>query len=217
MASPELSVALATLLRGPLHAEDSPAVWRSIATLGAQLRDQLEILGMRLVVDETERFAYLRTLDELPEGMPRLARRHALTFGATVLLILLRQALTTAESDGETPRLIVTTTQLTEWMRPYRRASGGEDRINGDINTLRKLGYLRKLRDSEDTFEVRRIVKAIVTADWLLEYRDRLLQAVDEPTEGADDAVDLEDPPGDPAGTETDTATDTDTDEEVPA
>jgi hypothetical protein len=177
MASPELSVALATLLRGPLHAEDAPAVWRSIGSLGAQLRDHLEILGMRLIVDDVEQFAYLRTLDELPEGMPRLARRHAMTFGATVLLILLRQQLTTAESDGETPRLIVTTAQMTEWMRPYRRDGGGEDRITGDITTLSKLGYIRRLRDSEDTFEVRRIVKAIVTADWLLTYRDQLLRA----------------------------------------
>jgi hypothetical protein len=193
MASPELSVALATLLRGPLHAEDAPVVWRSIGTLGAQLRDQLELLGMRLVVDETERFAYLRTLDELPDGMPRLARRHALTFGATVLLILLRQELTNAESDGETPRLIMTTAQMTEWMRPYRRDGGGEERINGDINTLLKLGYLRRLRNSEDTYEVRRIVKAIVTPDWLLEYRDRLLQAADGSTAAADpEPVDLE-------------------------
>lgn len=178
MASPELSIALATLLRGPLHAEDAPAVWRSVGKLGAQLGDHLEILGMRLVVDDVEQFAYLRTLDELPEGMPRLARRHSMTFGATVLLILLRQQLTTAESDGETPRLIVTTTQMTEWMRPYRRDGGGEDRIAGDINTLLKLGYLRRLRDSEDTVEVRRIVKAIVTPDWLLQYRDQLLTVI---------------------------------------
>jgi len=205
MASPELSVALATLLRGPLHAEDAPTVWRSIGTLSGQLREHLEILGMRLIVDDVEQFAYLRTLDELPEGMPRLARRHAMTFGATVLLILLRQQLTTAESDGETPRLIVTTTQMTEWMRPYRRDGGGEERINGDINTLLKLGYLRRLRESEDTFEVRRIVKAIVTADWLLAYRDQLLGATDAAADpgdaaGADSAEPADDPTGAAAG-----------------
>jgi hypothetical protein len=175
MPPPELSVALATLLRGPLHAEDSPTVWRSITTLGAQLRDHLEILGMQLVVDDTEKYAFLRTLDELPEGMPRLARRHSLTFGSTVLLILLRQELTTAESDGETPRVIVTTAKVTEWMRAYRRDGASEDRINGDINALVKLGYLRRLRGSEDTYEARRIIKALVTADWLAQWRDQLL------------------------------------------
>jgi hypothetical protein len=193
MVAPELSVALATLLRGPLHAEDAPPVWRSITTLGPQLRDHLEILGMRLVVDETEQYAYVQQLDDLPEGMPRLARRHALTYGSTVLLILLRQQLTTAESDGETPRLIVTATEMTEWMRLYRRDGVSEERIAGDIGVLVKLGYVRRLRDSEDIFEVRRIIKALVTADWLTEYRDRLIQA-DTPA-AAEHAVDLETSP----------------------
>lgn len=190
--TPELSVALATLLRGPLHAEDSPAIWRSVTTLGNQLRDHLSILGMQLVVDDLERYAYVRTLDELPEGMPRLARRHALTFGCTVLLILLRKELTAAEADGEIPRVIVTTEKMTEWMRDYRRDGVSEDRINGDINTLVKLGYLRKLRESDDTFEARRIIKAIVTADWLAAWRDQLLAP--EATPGQDPVV-LDDDP----------------------
>jgi len=193
MAAPELSVALATLLRGPLLAEDAPTVWRSITALGPQLRDHLDILGMRLVVDDTEQYAYVQQLDELPEGMPRLARRHSLTYGSTVLLILLRQQLTTAESDGETPRLIVTASEMTEWMRLYRRDGISEERIVGDIGVLVKLGYLRRLRNSEDTFEVRRIIKALVTADWLTEYRDRLLQAT--PPATADDVVDPETAP----------------------
>lgn len=175
MATAELPVALATLLRGPLHEEDAPDVWRSIAALGGLLRDQLELLGMRLVVDEVERYAYVQQLDELPEGMPRLARRHALTYGATVLLILLRQQMTTAETDGATARLIVTTSGMTEDMRLYRRDGVSEDRINNDIAVLVKLGYLRRLRGSEDTYEVRRVIKALVTADWLAEYREQLL------------------------------------------
>lgn len=189
MATPELSVALATLLRGPLHAEDVPPVWRSLTTVGPQLREHLEVLGMRLVIDDSEQYAYLQQLDELPEGMPRLARRHALTYGSTVLLILLRQRMTTADSDGETPRLIVTAAEMTEWMRLYRRDGVSEERIAGDITVLVKLGYLRRLRDSEDTYEVRRIIKALVTADWLATYRDRLIEAAEQPTEqpGADD------------------------------
>lgn len=189
MATPELSVALATLLRGPLHAEDAPPVWRSLTTLGPQLREHLGVLGMRLVIDDTEQYAYLQQLDELPEGMPRLARRHALTYGSTVLLILLRQRMTAADSDGETPRLIVTAAEMTEWMRLYRRDGVSEERIAGDITVLVKLGYLRRLRDSEDTYEVRRIIKALVTADWLATYRDRLIEVAEQPTEqpAADD------------------------------
>jgi hypothetical protein len=197
MAAPELSIALAYLLRGPVHAEDVPAVWTSITSLGPQLREHLDVLGMRLVVDDVENYAYLRQFDELPEGMPRLVRRHALTFTATVLLILLRQQLATAESDGDTPRLIVTTEEMVESMRLYHRDGTSDEKIAYDINALVNLGYLRRLRGETDVFEVRRIIKALVTADWIAEFGDRLLQpspsgenAADGPPEPTSDAAD---------------------------
>ncbi len=190
MAAPELSIALAYLLRGPVHAEDTPAVWTSITILGPQLREHLEVLGMRLVVDDIENYAYLRQLDELPDGMPRLVRRHSLTFTQTVLLILLRQQLATAESDGETPRLILTAEEMVESMRLYHRDGTSDEKIAYDINALVNLGYLRRLRGEIEVFEVRRIIKALVTADWIAEFGDRLLT----PRLAADDLADATDP-----------------------
>ena len=194
MAAPEMSIALAYLLRGPVHAEDTPAVWASVTTLGPQLREHLDVLGMRLVVDEVENYAYLRQLDELPEGMPRLVRRHSLTFTQTVLLILLRQQLATAESDGETPRLILTSEEMVEYMRLYHRDGTSDEKVAYDINALVNLGYLRRLRGETEVFEVRRIIKALVTADWIAEFGDRLLT----PRSAADDLADPAD--SDPTG-----------------
>jgi hypothetical protein len=37
-----------------------------------------------------------------------------------------------------------------------------------------ELGFLRALRESEDTFEVRRILKAFVDAQWLDTFEKRL-------------------------------------------
>lgn len=186
--NPDLSIALAHLLRGPLHAEDQPPVWNTVTSQGLQLRDHLRPLGLRLVIDDVERYAYLRAEDDLPEGMPRLVRRHALTFGATILLILLRQQLATAESDGQTPRLIVTGEEMVESLRLYHRDGTSYERIAGDINVLEKLGYLRRLRDSENTYEARRIIKAIVTADWIAEYSQQLLAATQTTPDQPDDA-----------------------------
>lgn len=56
---------------------------------------------------------------------------------------------------------------------------------------LEKLGYLRKLRGSDDTFEARRIVKAIVTADWLNEYSVRLLASGQQDGSDPADAFEL--------------------------
>jgi hypothetical protein len=48
------------------------------------------------------------------------------------------------------------------------------DRLDADIAKVVELGFLRKLRDSEDTFEVRRILKALVDAQWLDAFEKRL-------------------------------------------
>lgn len=184
--NPELSIALATLLQGPVYSEDSPAVWASVNSLGSQLRDHLNALGMRLVVDATEQYAYLRADDELPDGMPRLVRRHSLSYSTTVLLILLRQQLTGVEADADTQRLIVTTEQIVEMMRLYHPSGTSDEKIATDITRLAELGYLKRMRSTEDTWEVRRIIKAIVTADWISEWGEKLLRQPPDTRTGDD-------------------------------
>lgn len=168
-----IKIALAHLLRGPLHAEDQQPVWSTITSATPQLRDHLAPLGLRLVVDDVEGYAYLRAEDDLPEGMPRLIRRHSLTFGATVLLILLRRHLTTAEADS--PRIVVIVTEMATWLGDYYPDGISPDKLDSDINQVVKLGYLRRLRGSHEDYEIRRIIKAVVTADWINAYGDQLL------------------------------------------
>ena len=68
-----------------------------------------------------------------------------------------------------------------------------------DVHLLENLGYLRRLNDGQNSFEARRIIKAIMTAEWIAEYQHKVLAAttstsapagsgrVDEP--GSDAAV----------------------------
>jgi hypothetical protein len=134
-------------------------------------------------VDDTDGYAYVRTFEELPEGMPRLMRRHRMTFRATVLLVLLRQRMTVAETQEATPRLILTQAEIIEMMRLYHPPGTAEERIALDIGRLAELGFLKKLRGSEPTYEARRIIKALVTANWLTTYAGELLRQRAEPEE----------------------------------
>jgi hypothetical protein len=165
-------IALAHLLRGPLHSEDQPQVWNTITVQTARLSDHLSVLGLRLHVDDVEGYAYLRADDDLPDGMPRLVRRHSITFGATVLLILLRRHLTTAEADS--PRVVVTASEMETWLSDYYSDGISPEKLESDINQVVKLGYLKKLRGSAVDYEIRRVIKAVVTADWINEYGDQL-------------------------------------------
>ncbi len=177
------SVAAASLLRGVVYREESPRVWAALTTrrVHGLLLDFFAVLGLAVIVDEAEQFAYVRSVEEVPEGMPRLIRRHSLTYHATVLLVLLRQRLAHADADAAVERVLVTHAELVEDMRTFHHHTATDDRIGNDIRAIVELGYLRRVPTAEElTYEVRRIVKAVITGDWLARHRDKLLGADDD-------------------------------------
>ncbi|MFI5429614.1 ATP-binding protein [Aeromicrobium sp. UC242_57] len=91
------------------------------------------------------------------------------------MLILLRRHLTSAESDAVAFRVVVTTSEMVEWLTLYHPEGTSPDKIGMHVASVERLGYLRKLRGHEDTFEIRRIVKAVVTSDWIAAFGDRLM------------------------------------------
>jgi hypothetical protein len=180
-----LILAVTTLLSGPVYALDDSDAWAAIRAVGGPLRDHLAAMGLRLVVDEADEYAYVRVVDELPDGATRLVRRHQLSHKATILLILLRQRLTAAERE-DSGAVLLTREEIIESMKLYHPDGTSEERIASDITVLQNQGYLRRLRSTTDTYEARPIIKAVVTADWLSQFADRL-GVLPAPTGAADD------------------------------
>ena len=58
------------------------------------------------------------------------------------------------------------------------------DRVDAHINQITEMGFLRRLRGTENQFEVRRILKAFVDAQWLSELDQRLAIYRDHATGG---------------------------------
>jgi hypothetical protein len=190
----DLSLATTSLLLGAVYSEDTRA-WRAITDTEPRVREFVRTLGLRLVIDRADGYALLRTEEELPEGLPRLIRRHALTLHATVLLILLRQRMFIADTAGDVPRIVLPGSELIEMLRIYHRPGTTEERILRDVNLLENLGYLRKLNDEQSSFEARRIIKAIMTAEWLAGYQAKVLSVAsgDNPDISDEDNADLSD------------------------
>ncbi|HSU34734.1 MAG TPA: hypothetical protein VLJ88_03655, partial [Propionibacteriaceae bacterium] len=46
--------------------------------------------------------------------------------------------------------------------------------IDANINKIIDLGFLRRLRGTDDAYEVRRIIKAFVDGQWLADFEARL-------------------------------------------
>lgn len=59
-----VSTAVITLMRGVVYRESHEAVWQGLLRHGAPVRDHFATIGVDVVLDETEGYAYLRSRDE---------------------------------------------------------------------------------------------------------------------------------------------------------
>src|SRR5690554_5522446 len=175
-----LSLVLINLLKGVLYQEQDPKTWQQLMNLQAQVRDYVSVLGLELMLDEAEGFAWLRTrsTDEGDAELPRLVGRRQLSYPVSLLIALLRRKLAEFDAGGGDTRLILSRDEIVELMRTFMPPGSTEtrlvDQIDAHLNKVIDLGFARRLRGQEQMIEVRRILKAFVDAQWLEDFDQRL-------------------------------------------
>ncbi|REG60534.1 uncharacterized protein DUF4194 [Paraburkholderia sp. BL6669N2] len=185
----DLSSLLIPLLKGVIYREADMALWSALLDLQARVRDYVTVLNLELVLDEAEGYAFLRSRpdsgDEDSPALPRLIARRPLSFPVSLMLALLRKKLAESDAGGGETRLILTREQIVETVRVFLPAGSNEakliDQIDTHVNKIIELGFLRKLKPTTGTretqaiaFEVQRILKAFVDAQWLADFDARL-------------------------------------------
>jgi hypothetical protein len=181
----DLSALVIVLLKGVIYQEADAGLWNALLNLQARVRDFVAVLGLDLVLDEAEGYAFLRARPEAEEGtatkLPRLVARRPLSFAVSLLLALLRKKLAEFDASGGDTRLVLSREQIVELVRVFLPESSNEarliDQIETHLNKIVELGFLRKLKPGSgqtSVFEVRRIIKAFVDAQWLADFDARL-------------------------------------------
>ncbi len=175
-----LGPVLVTLFQGVLYRESAASPWQALLDLQARVRDYCAVIGLELVFDEAEGYAYLRQRPRAIDDaeLPRLVQRRPLSFPVSLILVLLRKKLAEFDATGGDTRLVVSREDLAEQMRLFLPETANEarllDRMEMHLNKVVELGFLRKLRGQEAQYEVRRILKAFVDAQWLDDFGKRL-------------------------------------------
>ncbi len=184
---------LIALMKGVVYQEGDPSLWQSLLELQARVQDYLAVIGLELILDAAEGYAYLRQREPAAGGpeLHRLVPRRPLSFPVSLLLALLRKRLAEFDAAAGDTRLVLSREQIADLLRLFLRDTANEarllDQIDGHINRVVELGFLRKLKGQDHQFEVRRILKAFVDAQWLAEFDRRLADYRDQ-LRGAEDA-----------------------------
>lgn len=179
---PDLSVVVTQLMKGVLYRDAHESQWRQLLQLQPQVRDYVAVIGLTVVVDESEGYAFLRSLPALDQDdgrrVPRLIPRRSLSFHVSLLLALLRKKLIEFDATASDTRLVLSREQLVEMVRVFMPDGSNEARMIDQIDThiakVVDLGFLRRVKDADGHFEVRRILKAFVDGQWLAEFDQRL-------------------------------------------
>lgn len=174
--------AIIRLMQGVIYRESDEPTWLTLERSGGDIRDHFARIGVDVVTDDVEGYAYLRSRleNEGEEGLPRLIRRRSLSYNVSLLLVLLRKRLLEFETSGSEGRLVLTRDQIVEMLRVFQADSSDEARVVDQADrTIAKaveLSFLRPLRGQADHWEVRRILKAYVDAQTLSDFASKLQQ-----------------------------------------
>jgi hypothetical protein len=170
-------------MKGVVYRDTHDRAWRSLLELQPQARDYVATIGLDIVIDEAEGYAYCKQRDpdpDDPDPLPRLIPRRSLSFHVSLLLALLRKKLAEFDAQGADTRLILSRGQITEMIRVFLPPTSNEarlaDQIDSYLNKCCELGFLRPVKTSEQAYEVRRILKAFVDAQWLDDFDKRLAE-----------------------------------------
>jgi len=178
----DLPLVVTSLMKGVVYRDTNDRAWRHLLGLQPQVRDFVATLGLTAVVDEAEGYAFLRALpdDETDEqsARPRLVARRSLSYHVSLLLALLRKRLAQFDASAADTRLVLSRDQIVDLIRVFLPSTANEarlvDQIDTHIGKVVDLGFLRRVPGPDDVFEVRRILKAFVDAQWLADFDDRL-------------------------------------------
>jgi hypothetical protein len=172
------------LLQGPVF-EDQADSWNDITQYQVELSKFFEKIAIELIIDKRDRYAYLKQIELDDTGTTiGLIRRIPLTYDLTLVCVLLREWLQEFESnDLETTNLYITPKQFRERLEMFFKEKANElkfvKELNKHLDACEKMGFLKAvhkniINSDEDTYEVKRIIKARITNEELSRFRQIL-------------------------------------------
>jgi len=174
------SRALVALFKNVVFKEADQEHWEVIINNKNKIEDYVSKIGLTLIIDEIDGYSFLkqRSYGEGEVEIPRLVPRYMLSYPVSLMLVLLRKQLMEFDSTTGDQRLIVNKQQIVERMSLFLKDTTNEAKVIGDIDKhierIEKMGFLRRLRGDGDSFEVQRILRSFVNAEWLNSFNEQL-------------------------------------------
>lgn len=176
---------LIKLLKGPVEYLEKTA-WDQLLTYQTELTKFLQGLGLVLVLEKEDGYAYLEQirLDE-EENVAGWIRRIPLGYEESILLVLLRDMMAEFEvGEVSTRELIKKRREIKEYAELFFKENHSRVKFIRDLDRLidraEEMDFLEKVENSdlvdEEKFRIKKIIKARVDNEILENFKQQLTQ-----------------------------------------
>lgn len=188
----EFSRCLISLMRGVVEQEAQPILWNSILENQARIMEYVEKIGLRLYIDKGIGYAYLRQVEN--ENLPKLVNKHQLSYGLSMLLVMLRKSLGDYDAASGDSFLIIKKSDILLRLKGFFPQIANETKYVQEITRYIKraveMGFLVPVKreqyssnseenskpslQNEELYEVKELIRSFVTAAWLKGFEERI-------------------------------------------
>lgn len=192
-----LSRVILNLCKGVVFRDRHSILWQELLPQVAAINKFLQVLNLQVIIDNEEGYAYLQQLPTSEDGeetLPSLIQNRSLSYPVSLLCVLLRKHLIVSEVEEGQSRVVIARHEIQEMLKIFLGEKKSEakiiDRINQYITKVVDLGFLRPMKQnyehsgsdnsgkrtgrSDDKFEIIRVIKAFVDANWLKDLQHTL-------------------------------------------
>jgi hypothetical protein len=173
------------LLKGPVEYLEKTA-WEQLLQYQTELTKFLQQMGLILVLEKEDGFAYLEQtkLDE-EDNVVGWVRRIQLGYEESILLVLLRDMMAEFEvGEASTRELIKKRREIKEYAELFFKENPSRVKFIRDLDRLidrvEELDFLEKVETSdlpdEQKFRVKKIIKARVDNELLENFKQQLIE-----------------------------------------
>lgn len=176
----ELSNAYISLLKGIITKENKEKVWDTILNYRNQIEDYFRQLGLTLKLYEEEGYCYLQQIeDDETNNLLKLIPKTQLSLHLSLLLVTLRKYMLESTANGD-EKIVISKEEIFIKMKNYLKETSNEIKqekeITSYIKKVEDMKFIRKLKNSDNKYEILRLLASFVDAQWLDDLDKRILE-----------------------------------------
>ena len=176
----ELSNAYISLLKGVIIKENKEKIWDTILNYRNQIEDYFRQLGLTLKLYEEEGYCYLQQIeDDETDNLLKLVPKVSLSLHLSLLLVSLRKYMLESTANGD-EKIVISKEEIFIKMKNYLKETSNEIKQEKEITSYTKkvedMKFIRKLKNSDNKYEILRLLASFVDAQWLDDLDKRIIE-----------------------------------------